>query len=205
MRRLLQLLACFSLTSAVIAEEQKWIPLFDGKSLGNWQETDFAGRGEVSIKDETIVMSAGGDLTGINLKQAPARQNYELELMAQKIQGSDFFCGLTFPVGEKCATFIVGGWGGALTGISSINGADASENMTTSFKKYEDGQWYRIRVRVTDKKLEAWVDEELMADVELEGLKIDVRSGEIELSQPLGIASFRTKTALKEIRWRVIK
>jgi len=185
--------------------EEKWISLFDGKTLGSWQETNFASGGEVTVKDGHIILPQGGDLSGINLKEAPATQNYEITLSAQKTQGSDFFCALTFPIGEKCSTFVVGGWGGSVTGISSINGCDASENGTTRFMKYEEGRWYRIRVKVTDKTLQAWVDEELMVNIELEGLKIDMRAGEIELSKPLGIASFRTKSALKDIAWRKVK
>lgn len=48
------------------------------------------------------------------------------------MSSSEFFCGLTVPVrtGTECVSLIVGGWGGSLVGISSIDGLDASETST---------------------------------------------------------------------------
>lgn len=182
-----------------------WQSLFDGQTLGKWKETEFSGHAEVSIKDGTIILPQGGDLTGIHLAEPPARQNYELELKAQRIDGGDFFCGLTFPIGEKCVTFVAGGWGGSVTGISSINGSDASENETTKFKKYKNGQWYLIQVKVTKERIQVRIDDELVVDLETEGRQLAMRVGEIEQSQPLGIATWRTKGAVKDLRWRPLK
>ena len=49
---------------------------------------------------------------------------------------------------------VVGGWGGRVVGISSINGVDASENETYKDHEFKTGQWYRVRVKVTKKKVE---------------------------------------------------
>jgi sugar phosphate isomerase/epimerase len=179
-----------------------WQPLFDGKSLGAWKETDFAGRGEVEVKDGQLILNVGGDLTGINLPAAPATIDYEVEFQANRVEGDDFFVGFTFPVGDKHVTFIAGGWGGSVTGISSVNGDSASENETTEFKKYDNGKWYAVRVRVTKAKLEAWIDKEQVVNLELEGKQLGMRVGEIESSMPFGFASYRTKAALKDLRWR---
>ena len=179
-----------------------WKTIFDGKSLTGWAVTDFAGSGTVACEDGLVTFQEGDSLTGINFTNKAPKMNYEVALDAMKLQGSDFFCGLTFPVGDSFATFIVGGWGGTVTGISSVDGADASENETTGFKKYESNKWYRVRVRVTDKKIEAWVDGEKMVDLLTKGKKIDLRFGEIENSKPLGIAAYQTRTAVREIRIR---
>jgi hypothetical protein len=48
--------------------------------------------------------------------------NYEIKLEAKKVTGNDFFCGMTFPVGDSFCSFIVGGWGGPVVGLSSIDG-----------------------------------------------------------------------------------
>lgn len=179
-----------------------WQPLFDGKSLGSWKETDFAGKGQVEVKDAQIVLHAGGDLTGINLAQAPATMDYEVEFQAMRVDGDDFFIGFTFPIGDKHVTFIAGGWAGSVTGISNVGGENASENETTQFKKYDNGKWYAARVKVTKDKLEAWIDKEQVVDLELEGKQIGMRIGEIESSAPFGFATYRTKAALKDLRWR---
>jgi hypothetical protein len=180
----------------------EWKPLFDGKTLAGWKATGFSGGGDVVVKDGHIEMAAGSDLTGVSGTAGMPKMNYEIALEAMRVEGSDFFCGLTIPYGDACCTFIVGGWGGSLVGLSSIDGDDASENETTKFKKFEKGHWYKIRVRVTPAKIEAWIDDEQMLNVETAGKKIGMRAGEIELAKPFGIASFRTVAALREIRLR---
>ena len=130
--------------------------------------------------------------------------NYELELQARRIDGSDFFCGLTFAVGESPCSFIVGGWGGGVVGLSSLDGKDAVRNETTRFVAFEKGRWYTIRVRVTDHKIEAWIDKQKQVDVDTTGKKISIRS-EVEASLPLGISSFATSAGLRNIRWRLLE
>ena len=140
--------------------------LFDGKTLAGWAQSGFEGEGEVkvdpSFKDGrgAMIIEPGVTLSGVTLRRGGElpRTNFEVSLEAMRLEGSDFFCGLTFPVGKSAATFVVGGWGGMVVGISSIDHADAAENETTAGIAFEDNRWYRIRVRVTDTKLEAWVD-----------------------------------------------
>lgn len=176
--------------------------IFDGKTLTNWKITDFTGRGDVKVEEGQIILEAGNDITGVSYTGEVPKTNYEVSLEASRLVGSDFFCALTFPVGAVCVTYVVGGWGGGVVGISSINGEDASENETTQFRKFDAKKWYRVKVRVTDKMLEGWLDDEQMVKVELAGKKLGMRVGEIELSQPFGIASYRTRAALREIKLR---
>jgi sugar phosphate isomerase/epimerase len=178
--------------------------LFDGKTLNGWKITDFAGHGEVTVEKGTIVLDVGNDLTGVNYADALPKMNYEVELEAMKVIGDDFFCGLTFPVADAHATLIVGGWGGGVVGISSLDGNDASENETTQAMRFEKGRWYRIRLRVLPDRLQTWIDNEQVIDVETEGKRINLRAGEIEQSVPFGIASFRTRAALRNILLRRI-
>jgi hypothetical protein len=180
----------------------KWTSLFDGKSLGNWEPTRFGGEGDVKVEKDAIVLEMGNEITGITWKgDPPARMHYEIEIEAQRVDGGDFFCGLTFPVGEDFCSLICGGWGGGLTGLSSLDGNDASENETSKWLDYDKGRWYRIRLRVTDKKIEAWLDDKQVVRVETAGRKIGIRP-EVELSKPLGIATWRTTGAIKSIRLR---
>jgi hypothetical protein len=180
-----------------------WQPLFDGKTLTNWQSTTFGGQGAVKVEDGQIVLEmGGGDLTGITWTgpELPAT-NYEIALQAMRVDGNDFFAGVTFPVADSFCSLILGGWGGTVVGLSSINGMDASENDTTESIAFDSGRWYDVRIRVTPAKIEAWLDERQIVDQDIRGRKISTRV-EVDLSQPLGIAAYRTKSALRDIRLR---
>lgn len=177
-------------------------PLFDGKALGNWQPSKFHGQGAVTIENGDIILAAGKDLTGITWGgPALPTTNYELTLQARRLEGRDFFAGVTFPVGDSSCSLILGGWGGTVVGLSSIDGIDASENSTSQSIDFELQRWYRVRIRVTPEKIESWLDDKQIIDLPLKNRQISVRI-EVEPSQPLGIASWRTKGALREIRLR---
>jgi len=183
-------------------EGEGWQPMFDGQSLAGWRETPFAGRGEVRCQAGVILLDMGSPFTGINWTNQFPQVNYEVAFDAMRIMGSDFFCGLTVPVRDACCSLIVGGWGGSLVGISSLEGMDASENETTKFSNFESGRWYRIRLRVTEKRIEGWIDKEKLVNVVTADRKISVRPGDIELSQPFGLAAWQTAAAFREIKFR---
>lgn len=188
----------------------EWQPLFDGKSFAGWMQSTFEGEGDVKVQNPfrggpgAIVIEKGTTLSGFNWTRGSAlpRTNYELTLEAMKLEGSDFFCGLTFPVGASACSFIVGGWGGTVVGISSVDYSDASDNETMQDRNFADNRWYRIRVRVTDAKIEAWIDQEQLVDLEIKGRRISLRPGEIQKSLPLGIATYMTSAAVRDIRLR---
>jgi hypothetical protein len=179
-----------------------WHPMFDGKTLAGWHQTDFGGGARVEIQSGLLVLDMGDPFTGINWTNDFPKINYEIALDAARLAGSDFFCGLTVPVADSFCSLIVGGWGGALVGISSLDGMDASENETTKFVDFQQSRWYRIRLRITDAKIEVWIDEKKLIDVATTERKISLRPGEIELSKPMGIACWQTTAALREIKFR---
>jgi hypothetical protein len=182
--------------------EPAWQPLFDGKSLANWKSTKFIGEGAVKVENGQIILEAGHDLTGITwVGPDLPTTNYEIALQAMRVEGRDFFAGVTFPVGRSFCSLILGGWGGTVVGLSSINDEDASENHTSQSVDFESGRWYNIRIRVTPAKIEAWLDDRQIISQDLEGNKITTRM-EVDLSQPLGVASWRTKSALRDFRLR---
>ena len=182
---------------------QRQITLFDGKNLDNWERTDFAGKGDVRIDENgSLVLEMGAELSGVHWKgktELP-KINYEVTLQAKRTMGSDFFCGLTFPFKESHATLILGGWGGSLIGISSLDDFDASENETGDAYVFEDKKWYDVRLRVTEEKLQVWLDDKMVIDTDVEGRKVSMRFGEIEMSVPFGICTYATTGVIRDIK-----
>lgn len=186
---------------AVGAAEAEWHSLFDGVSLGEWQPTPFGGAAEPTVVDGVIRIPPGADLNGVTWQGAVPRQRYELELQARRVDGQDFFCGLTFPVGDECCTLVLGGWGGSITGLSCIDGRDAGDNETTDTMTFEKGRWYHVLIRVMPERIECFVDGEPIVDQDIENRRLTVRA-EVLPSQPLGIATYATTGEAQGIRWR---
>jgi hypothetical protein len=180
------------------------ITLFDSKDLGKWKKTPYGGEGDVFVnEDGNLEFGFGAVITGVNWGEAPpATSNYELSLEAMKLDGNDFFVALTFPVKDSHATFVVGGWGGGVVGISSVDDLNASENETMSIEGFEKDVWYKIRVRVSDDQLQAWINDDEAVTLDLEGRKISLLPGDIELSVPIGIAAYQTRAQYRNIVWR---
>lgn len=182
--------------------EAPWQSLFDGESLKGWTPTPFTGHGPVTAGGGAITLGKGY-LTGVTYvgPQFP-KTHYELRLDAQRVDGNDFFAGITFPVNDSHLTWINGGWGGATVGLSSLDGNDASENETSIVRTFQRARWYRLWLAVTVDRVRTWIDDELVIDVDLTGKTVGLRLGEIELSRPLGIASYSTVAKLRKIEYR---
>jgi hypothetical protein len=178
-----------------------WTPLFDGTTLGRWEQTAFGGEGPVRVRDGAIFLEMGDPLTGITWTGEALPAAYEVALEAARLAGSDFFCALTFPVGLSHCSLILGGWGGTTVGLSSLDGLDASDNETTRQIRFEDGHWYRVRVAVSATHIRAWLDDQPIVEVATAGRRIGIRP-EVDPSRPLGIASYRTRAGLRDIRVR---
>ncbi|MCE9630781.1 MAG: DUF1080 domain-containing protein [Planctomycetia bacterium] len=186
-----------------IAAEPRWQSLFDGRTLGEWKQTPFGAEGEPLVADGVIRIPMGGDLSGITWAGDFPRRDYEIALEARRVEGNDFFCGLTFPVGDDSCSLILGGWGGAITGLSSIDGRDAGDNETTDARVFEKGRWYAVKVRVTEERIECFLDGESIIDQATEGRRISVRD-EVIPSKPLGIATYATTAEVRGLRWRPV-
>lgn len=186
------------------ADSHGWISLFDGESLAGWEITDFGGQGKVTVRDGEILLPMGQALTGITWQGEFPREGYEISAEARRLVGNDFFCALTFPVGEEHCSLIVGGWGGTTVGLSSIDGWDASENETTQYMSFQPEQWYKIRVRVIEERISCWIDDEQVVEVPRADRSFSVRA-EVRLSRPLGIAAWQTTAAVRDLRYRMLE
>jgi hypothetical protein len=181
---------------------EKNVPLFNGKNLEGWRVVEkfvYEKHGKVEVATGEIVLGKGQPATGISYARRLPRMDYEISLEAKRIEGNDFFCGITFPVGEKdYLTLILGGWGGGTTGLSNLDGFSADENDTSDFVDFNQNQWYAIRLRVTNDKIEAWVDKEKIVEVKTKDRMLSIW-WEQEPVRPLGIANWYTKSAVRKI------
>jgi len=185
--------------------EGKVIELFDGQTLKNWKVPEFGGEGKVSVKDGQLIIGQGEPMSGVTWAGGELPNvDYEITFEAQRVEGSDFFGTITFPVQKSTCSFVLGGWGGGVTGLSSLDGYDASENQTTNYQQFEKGKWYGVRVRVTQTKIEVWLDEQQVVDVDYSDKKVGIRI-EVELSKPLGFTTYRTTGAIRELKLVEIK
>jgi hypothetical protein len=215
MKILLTALSLVSISLPVISQtpeqepsaKTEWV-LFDGKSLNDWEMVDMGGSGEVTLEGGQLIINQGDSLSGAVYKKVEELPliNYEITLQAKRLQGVDFFCGLTFPVGDlkKCATLVCGGWGGSVTGISSIDDMDASSNATGTYQRYEDNKWYSFRLRVTTENISAWLDDKQIVDQDIKDRKVSLREGPIDAYMPLSITTFNTMAAIKNVRMKAL-
>ena len=178
------------------------IALFDGKSLDGWKKTDFFKAGAVQVDDGAILIAPGKPMSGVTITRTDLpKVDFELTYEAQRLTGSDFFAAATFPVQDAFIAFVNGGWGGSVTGLSCLNGADASENDTSLYIKYQNKTWYRFRVRVTADTIRCWIDDRQVVAVNYKHRPVSTRL-ETRSNQPLGFATWEASSAIRKITVR---
>jgi len=205
----------------------KWTSMFDGKTLDGWSVTKLDDDKKAEIQDGCIVIGRDDLAAGLKYDKPFPKSNYEILYQAKRVKGYDFFGTITFPVKESHCSFVNGGWGGSVTGLSSIGGYDASENETSGFYAFKDGQWYQFRVSVSDDRIRVWfypVDKdgktleaakgdpkaEAAAKEEIETPKVDLVLGDKSIStrlevtffRPLGISTWNTEGHIRDIKFR---
>jgi len=197
------------------AKEENWKPLFDGEALTDWIVPAYGGDGEVSVKEGKIVIERGLMMTGIRYDKEFPTIDYEIRYEARRTGGYDFFAACTFPVKGSFCTFVNGGWGGGVIGLSSINGYDASENETTKYHAFKENLWYRFHIRVREEQIQVWITpqnkegdwetEKLVVDLEMDTNKKLSTRFEMNLYKPLGISTWNTEGQLRNIEYRKVK
>lgn len=185
------------------ADADRWQRL-----AGKWETCKFGGDGPVKLPQplrpaSVIRLGRGDPLTGIRWTGDFPKENYELRLQGRRIEGFDFFGAVTFPIGDEHCSLVLGGWGGNIVGISSIDGEDASSNPTTQAKRFPNGKWVDIRIRVTPDTLTCWLDGQEWVNVERERHSFDIRI-ELDPSLPLGIANYQCVSEIRKPQFRVL-
>jgi hypothetical protein len=180
---------------AVAAVAQDWKPLTD------WKQTAFPGAGKIVWDGPKVQMGPGAPMTGITAGAFKLKNAYEIRFKATRVMGNDFFCSLTFPYGDSFATWVNGGWGGDIVGISSIDNWDASENETRQYFNFENGREYLFRLEVKPELIRAYIDERKIVDLAVNGRAIGLRRG-MAVTVPLSIFSYNTAAAIRDIEYR---
>jgi hypothetical protein len=188
-------------------ESGSWQSLFDGKTLGPWKvidEYDFEDHGKVRVDGGRVILEKGSPATGIRWTGEFPRIDFEASWEAMRVEGEDFFCGASFRWNDSPLTLVLGGWDGSVVGLSSINGEPAVENETCGYVDFEQKRWYRVRLRVTQPKIEVWLDEKKIVDLPTADRRLSIY-WEMEPCLPFGFATWYTTGALRNIKVRSLK
>jgi hypothetical protein len=160
----------------------------------------FGGEGSVTVDQGRMVLEPGGPLTGV-ITDPGLPASYELRLSAVRLLGNDFFCGLTFPVRGRHLTLVLGGWGGAVCGLSSLDGLDAARNQTRTLRHFPNGVPVTVLLRVTPDRVTVDLNDAPFLAADLNGHELSLRA-EMDPCVPLGFATFATRAALLSCAWR---
>jgi hypothetical protein len=181
----------------------EWTAMFDGTSLAGWRVAAFPGHGPVTVKDGVLTLGKGR-MTGVTWAGAFPKTGYEIRFEAARIEGNDFFAAITFPVGESHCTWVNGGWGGTVVGLSNLDGDDATENDTSTLRDFDKGRWYAFRLAVTEKWIRGWMDEALVIDADIVGRRVELRGVDMDENIPLGFASYATVGGIRKVEYRLL-
>jgi len=168
-----------------------------------WKAARIPEEGSVSIRDGEITLHLGQPMTGVRFGAWQSAKlplmRYRIEYEAMRVAGNDFFCTVTFPVNDTHVSLVVGGWGGTLVGISSIDEMDASENNTRGNAYFENNRWHKVRIEVRDDDLRAWINGKAFVNVSTQGHHLGLRAGNIEKCAPFGFASYATQSRIRNV------
>ncbi len=177
--------------------------LLDTAHLSSWKPAGIPEEGQVIVEKDQITLHSGAPMTGVRFEawQTPAfpTTRYAIDYEAMRVSGSDFFGTLTFPVGQSHLSFVMGGWGGNLVGLSSIDYQDASENSTRGNLDFINDRWYHVRIEVRDDEIRAWIDQKPFINVNITGRRLELRGGHIEKCLPFGFTTYLSSARIRSI------
>jgi hypothetical protein len=166
-------------------------------------------------KAGVLILKAGAPFCAVKYEgkeELLARTGYEISWDAMRVEGSDFFSALTFPVLKKNskgedinASLVTGGWGGWVVGISSVGHQFASENETTRSYEFETGRWYRFTVQVTPQVIRCLIGGKEQFKLDTRDKTLSMHPSEIQKCEPLGFSTYQTTGAIRNVQIRALK
>jgi hypothetical protein len=189
-----------------------WKDLFDGKTLNGWKQlTKGAYRrkkvGTVTVEAGRLILGDDSLNVGITATDRVPKSNYEIEVGAMRVSGNGLssFC---FPVGDAYCRLAVGGYEtGDIVGLQLVDGKDAQSNETTRHVRFQSNRWYTVRLRVTDDRVQVWIDGNQAIDLPRRGHDFTAGKGREEITGAgsLGIYTNSGAAAIRSIRIRQLK
>ncbi|WDE96109.1 hypothetical protein PQO03_10325 [Lentisphaera profundi] len=171
----------------------------------SWSRSNYGSSADINFATNSLILDMGDPINGVTWTQElPSKTSYEIKFEAKRLIGNDFFCALTFPVNTDYCSLIIDGWGSTVTGLSSINNLDASENETTLNLDIENQRWYKIKLRVYEQFVTVKVDDKTIIKLNTKGKKLSIRP-EVYPSIPLGLASFYTSAEYRDFTYTQLK
>ncbi len=204
----------------------------------DWKKQDTAGAEKVEVKPDVpetsppqdvkrpalpeeakkagvLVLGAGEPFSAVKYEGKAdilPRDGYEISWDAMRVDGSDFFAALVFPVGPKtrdgkdrCVSFVAGGWGGMVVGVSAINHMYAHENESTTSHEFVNGRWYRFTLQVTPEVIRCLIDGKEQFKVNIRDKQLSMHVSEIQSCEPLGFSSYQSTGAIRNLQIRKLK
>ena len=133
-------------------------------------------RGKVALEDGQLVLGPGGPYSGAAWTREFPTINYEVTLHVQRRAGRSL-CNVTFPVGSALCTLRPRAW-----------------DLT-----FERDRWYELRLRVTEARVEAWLDGRKLADVPRAAAQTALPLA-FDALKPFGVhAALGTQVAIRHI------
>lgn len=175
----------------------------DWQAVEGWKPAKFPRQSEIKIEGRRIELPPGAPMTGVTASEFAPRINYEVRFEATRVKGNDFFCSLTFPYQGTHATWVNGGWGGDIVGISSVDNWDASENETRTYFNFENGRKYKFRIEVREGRIRTFIDEQMVVDLAVNGRAIGLRRG-MDVTVPFTLFTYNTAAVIENVEYRVL-
>ena len=130
--------------------------------------------------------------------------NYEVKLKARRDDGYDIFCGILFPVGSSHCTMVLGGWSDTIVGLSCVDDMPAADNESAVILSFDNERWYNVRLKVTTKKIQAWIDDKLTIDQQRINRKFEPYPG-LEDYAPFAFFTYSSSASISDISVTRIK
>jgi len=182
-----------------------WTDLLDGKSLVGWRRATggkFARSGSVLVENGAVVLGAGKPWTAVVSTQELPTLDYELELEARRVKGSEDFCDILFPVGSGYGRLLAGGDGGGRLAVSVKAPVAAEEGTVRAWHRFASNRWYRLRLRVSRARVEVQVDDQRLLSAPTASIGVELAKNGYEGLVPLGIFTWNTGSQVRNIRLR---